>query len=185
MIDDVISDTEAKMKKSNEALRRDLTTIRTGRASPALIEHLAVDYHGAIMPLNQLAGISAPEPRLLVVQPWDKTAFGIIEKAILKSDLGLTPTNDGKVIRIAIPYLTEDRRKELVKVVKSKVEEGKVSVRNIRRDALADIKELQQEKLISEDDQHRAHEKIQHITDEHIKETEAIGVSKEHEIMEV
>lgn len=185
MIDDVLSEAESKMKKSNEALKRDLSTIRTGRAAPSLVEHLPVDYHGTVMPLNQLAGISAPEPRMLVIQPWDKGSMGIIEKAILKSELGLNPTNDGKVVRIAIPHLTEERRKELAKVVKGKVEEGKVSIRNIRRDAVADLKDLQKEKLISEDDERRAAEKLQHMVDAQIKETDAIGAGKEKEIMEV
>jgi ribosome recycling factor len=185
MIEDVLSEAETKMKKSNEALKRDLTTIRTGRASPSLVEHLPVDYHGTMMPLNQLAGIAAPEPRMITIQPWDKSSMGLIEKAILKSDLGLNPTNDGKMIRVAIPHLTEERRKELVKVVKGKVEEGKVSIRNIRRDSVSDLKDMQKEKMISEDDERRAQEKLQHMVDNLIKETDAIGQTKEHEIMEV
>jgi ribosome recycling factor len=185
MINDVLAETEDKMKKANEALKRDLANIRTGRASPGLIERLQVEYYGATMPLNQMASITAPEPRLLVVQPWDKNAMGPIEKAIQKSELGLNPNNDGKVIRIAIPPLTEQRRKELVKVVKSKVEESRVAIRNIRRDHMNDLKELLHEKLISEDDDKRAQEKIQHLTDRYIQETESIGTHKEQEILEV
>jgi ribosome recycling factor len=185
MIDDVISETEDKMKKANEALKRELGNIRTGRASPGLIERLQVEYYGTMTPLNQMASITAPEARLLVVQPWDKGAMGAIEKAIQKSELGLNPNNDGKVVRIAIPPLTEQRRKELVKVVKGKVEESRVAIRNIRRDHIADLKELLQEKLISEDEEKRAQEKIQQLTDRYIHEAETIGTHKEQEILEV
>jgi ribosome recycling factor len=185
MTQDVLANSEDKMKKAVEALRRDLTTIRTGRASPALIEHLEVDYHGATMPLNQLANISAPEPRLLVVQPWDKYALGPIEKAILKSDLGLNPTNDGRLVRIAIPQLSEERRRDLVKVVKRKVEEGRVAVRNIRRDAIEHLKELQKEKMISEDEEKKAQETIQKQTDKYVAAVEHVGEAKEVEILQV
>ncbi len=185
MIDDIIAETEEKMKKANEALKRELGNIRTGRASPGLIERLQVEYYGANTPLNQMASITAPEARLLVVQPWDKNAMGPIEKAIQKSELGLNPNNDGKVIRIAIPPLTEQRRKELVKIVKSKVEEGRVAIRNVRRDHMNDLKELVQEKLVSEDEDKRAHEKIQQLTDRYIHEAENIGSHKEQEILEV
>jgi ribosome recycling factor len=185
MIDDVLSETEDKMKKANEALKRELSNIRTGRASPGLIERLHVEYYGASTPLNQMASITTPEARLLVVQPWDKNAMGPIEKAIQKSELGLNPNNDGKVIRIAIPPLTEQRRKELVKVVKTKVEESRVAIRNVRRDHLNDLKEMLHEKLISEDEDKRAHEKIQHLTDRYIQEAETIGNHKEQEILEV
>lgn len=185
MIDDVIKETEDKMKKANEALRRELQNIRTGRAVPGLIEKLLIDVYGTTTPLNQLGSVTAPEARLLVVQPWDKGTMGAIEKAIQKSELNLTTNNDGKVIRIPIPALTEQRRKELVKVVKSKVEDSKVTVRNIRRDHMNDLKELLQEKLIGEDEDKRAQEKIQQLTDRYTQEAEQIGHHKEQEILEV
>src|SRR3954469_9248143 len=159
MIEDVLKDAEDRMKKAVDVLKRDLTTIRTGRATPALIDRMNVEYYGTPMPLNQLASISAPEPRLLVVQPWDKGSLSIIEKALQKSEMGFNPSSDGQVIRIPIPQLTEERRREMVKMVKHKVEEGRVSVRNIRRDAQHDLKELEDEKMISEDDHKRASEK--------------------------
>jgi ribosome recycling factor len=173
------------MKKAMEALRRELQNIRTGRAVPGLIEKLPVDVYGTTTPLNQLGSVTAPEARLLVVQPWDKNTMGAIEKAIQKSELNLTTNNDGKVIRIPIPALTEQRRKELVKVVKSKVEDAKVTVRNVRRDSLSDLKELLHEKLISEDEDKRAHEKIQNLTDKYSLESDQIGHHKEQEILEV
>jgi ribosome recycling factor len=185
MIEDVLSETENKMKKAMEALRRELQNIRTGRAVPGLIEKLPVDVYGTTTPLNQLGSVTAPEARLLVVQPWDKNTMGAIEKAIQKSELNLTTNNDGKVIRIPIPALTEQRRKELVKVVKSKVEDAKVTVRNVRRDSLSDLKELLHEKLISEDEDKRAHEKIQNLTDKYSLESDQIGHHKEQEILEV
>jgi ribosome recycling factor len=185
MIEDVLSETENKMKKAIEALRRELQNIRTGRAVPGLIEKLPVDVYGTTTPLNQLGSVSAPEARLLVVQPWDKNTMGAIEKAIQKSELNLTTNNDGKVIRIPIPALTEQRRKELVKVVKSKIEDAKVTVRNVRRDSLSDLKELLHEKLISEDEDKRAHEKIQNLTDKYSLESDQIGHHKEQEILEV
>jgi ribosome recycling factor len=185
MIQDVLTETETKMKKAMDALRRELQNIRTGRAVPGLIEKIPVDVYGTSTPLNQLGSVTAPEARLLVVQPWDKNTMGAIEKAIQKSELNLTTNNDGKVIRIPIPALTEQRRKELVKVVKSKVEDSKVTVRNIRRDNLNDIKELLHEKLISEDEDKRAHEKLQSLTDKYIMESDQIGHHKEQEILEV
>ncbi len=185
MIDDVLAETEEKMKKSNEALRRELSNIRTGRAVPGLIEKLPVEVYGTSTPLNQLGSVTAAEARLLVVQPWDKNTMGAIEKAIQKSELNLSTSNDGKVIRIPFPPLTEQRRKELVKVVKSKVEDSKVSIRNIRRDHMNDLKELLQEKLINEDDDKRAHDKIQTLTDRFIQEADQIGSHKEKEILEV
>lgn len=185
MIDDVLADAEGRMTKTIENLQRELAGIRTGRASPGLIERLEVDYYGTPTPLNQLAGISAPEPRLLVVQPWDRSAMPAIEKAIRSSDLGLNPTNDGQVIRIAIPPLTEERRKALVRVVRQKVEESRVAIRNIRRDALAQVKELLQEKLIGEDDERRAEQQIQELTNRYINEADKIGKHKEAEVLEV
>lgn len=185
MVDDILHETEDKMKKALEALRRELQNIRTGRAAPGLIEKLPVEVYGTTTPLNQVGSISAPEARLLVVQPWDKGTIPAIEKAIQKSDLGLNSNNDGKIIRIPIPALTEQRRKELVKVVKTKVEESKVAIRNVRRDHMDDLKELLKEKLIGEDDEKRAQEKIQNLTDKYIHESDQIGHHKEQEILEV
>jgi ribosome recycling factor len=185
MSETILLDVRIRMEKTLEALRNDLITIRTGRASPALIEHLHVEYYGVTTPLNQVAGIAVPEPRMLVVQPWDKTALGPIEKAILKSELGLNPTNDGKVIRIVIPYLSEERRRELIKLVHRKVEEGHVSVRNLRRDGLESLEKLEKAKEVSEDEFKRAKEKLQKLTDAYIERVNEIGQLKEQEILEV
>ncbi len=185
MIRDVITDAESRMGKAMEALRRDLDTIRTGRASPSLVERLTVDYYGTATPLNQLAGISVPESRLLVIQPWDRGSIGAIEKAIQKSELGLNPSNDGQVVRIAVPALTEDRRKQLVKLVHGHVEEGKVAVRNIRRDAMAQVRDLLHEKMISEDDERRAEQQVDDVTKRFTDEADKIGKSKESEVLEV
>jgi len=185
MIDDVFNNAKDRMTKAVEALRRELATIRTGRAHPGLVEHLRVDYYGVPTPLNQLATIAVPEPRLLTIQPWDRQAMGAIEKAILKSDLSLTPTNDGVIIRLSIPQLTEERRRELVKVVHKKVEEGRVEVRNIRRDGHEELRRLQREKLISEDDQFRGQEKLQKVTDEFVQQVEHLGGEKEAELLAV
>lgn len=185
MIEEVQSEAEAKMTKAVEALRKDLAAIRTGRASTALVERIMVDYHGTPTPLNQIASVAVPEPRLIVIQPWEKQVMGSVEKAILKSDLGLTPTNDGRVIRIAIPQLTEERRKDLVKVVKKRVEEGRVAVRNVRREAHDDLKEMEKEKLISQDDQRKAQERLQKLTDHYVEEVERVGQAKETEVLEV
>ncbi len=185
MINDVLRDTEGKMKKSVEALRQHLTTIRTGRASPALVEHLQVEAWGSSMPLNQLAGISTPDARMIVIQPYDKSTIKAIEKAIQNSELGINPSNDGVVIRLAVPPLTEDRRRALTKQVKSQVEESKVAVRNQRRDALDAVKKLEHDKQISENDQRRGQEKLQELTDKYIREVEQIGAAKEAEVMEV
>ena len=185
MIDDVFNDAKDRMTKAVEALRRELATIRTGRAHPGLVEHLRVDYYGVPTPLNQLATISVPDPRLLTIQPWDRQAMGAIEKAILKSDLSLTPTNDGTLIRLSIPQLTEERRRELAKVVHKKVEEGRVEIRNIRRDGHEELRRLQREKLISEDDQFRGQEKLQKLTDEYVQQVERVGEEKEAELLAV
>jgi ribosome recycling factor len=185
MINDVKQETEQRMQASIDALVRDLASIRTGRASPALVDRLMIDYYGTSTPLNQIAGVSAPEPRLLVIQPWDKGALNPIERAIQMSDLGLTPNSDGQVIRLTIPQLTEERRKELVRLVKSKVEEGKVSVRNVRRDGIDSLKELLKEKEIGEDEERRAAAEIQDITDRFIEQADSIGHSKEEEVLEV
>ena len=185
MIDDVLKETEGRMKKCIEALQNDLITIRTGRASPALIERLRVDYYGTQVPLNQLSTISVPEPRLLVIRPYDPSSLPDIEKAILKSELGLTPSNDGKVIRLSIPRLTEERRLELVKMVERRVEEARVSVRNCRRDGLQDMKELEKEKLVPEDDFYRGKDRMQELTDKYVGRIDEIGAAKEEQIMEV
>ena len=185
MIQDVLADAEARMAKAMDALKRDLGTIRTGRASPSLVERLTVEYYGTQTPLNQMAGISVPEPRLLVIQPWDRGSIGVIEKAIQKSELGLNPTNDGQVIRIGVPALTEERRKQLVKLVHNHVEEGKVAVRNIRRDAVHQIRELMSEKLISEDDERRGEQQTDELTKRFVEEADKIGKAKEQEVLEV
>ncbi len=185
MINDVLAECETRMGKSIEALRRDLLTIRTGRAAPALVERLPVDAYGSQMPLNQLAGINAPEARLLVIQPYDRSTLGAIEKALRKSEMGFNPTNDGTVIRIAIPPLTEERRREMVKLVHRHVEEARVSLRNIRRDAIKDIGDLQHEKMISEDDAKRGQDRVQDLTDRFVKQVDEIGKSKEHEVLAV
>jgi len=185
MIDDLLKETEARMKKAVEVLQGDLATIRTGRASPTLIERLRVDYYGTPTPLNQLTSISVPEPRLMIIRPYDPTSLSEIEKAILKSDLGLTPVNDGKVIRLPIPRLTEERRQELVRVVGRRVEEARVAIRNCRRDGLQDLREMEKEKLISEDEHFRAREDMQKLTDKYIEQVDEVGRAKEVEIKEV
>lgn len=185
MLNDVFRETEDKMRRAVAALQDDLMTVRTGRASPALVERVRVDYYGSPTPLNQLSTVSAPEPRLLVIRPWDPGALGIIEKGILKSDLGLTPSNDGKVIRLPIPQLTEERRRELVRSVSRRVEEGHIALRNARRDGLKDMQELEKEKLISEDDLFRAKDRLQELIDKYSAEMDEIGRVKQEEIMEV
>ncbi|MGI5875198.1 MAG: ribosome recycling factor [Dethiobacteria bacterium] len=174
-----------KMKKSVESFSRELSTLRASRAVPSLLDRVTVNYYNTPTPLNQLATISAPEPRLLVIQPWDKNAMGEIEKAILKSDLGLTPNNDGTVIRLTIPQLTEERRKELVKVVRKKAEESRVAIRNIRREANDSLKNSEKKGEITEDELRTAQEQTQELTDNHIKEIDHLLSLKEAEIMEV
>ena len=182
---DVVDRAEAKMKASIEALRKELTSIRTGRASPGLVDHLHVDYYGTETPLNQLANISVPEARTLIIQPYDRGAMAGIEKAILKSELGLTPNNDGQVIRLMVPRLTEERRKDLVKVVRKQVEDGRVAVRNVRREAMDHFKEMEKAKALSADEDKRAQERLQKLTDTYIKQIDDIGHAKEAEVMEV
>jgi len=184
MIKETLQDAREHMDKTIEALHIDLRAIRTGRASPALVERLPVEYYGTPTPLNQLAGTTVPEPRLLVIRPWDRNTIGIIEKAILKSDLGLNPSNDGQVIRLIIPQLTEERRRELSKQVAKRVEEARVSARNIRRDAIDMLRDLEKEKIISEDELFEARDKAQHLTDDYIKQIDEIGRAKEAEILE-
>jgi ribosome recycling factor len=173
------------MDRSIEALQDDLMGIRTGRASPALVEKLPVEYYGTLTPLNQMASIAAPEPRLLVIKPWDPSALVDIERAILKSDLGLTPMNDGKLIRLNVPRLTEERRRELARLVSRRVEEGRIAIRNLRRDALQDLKEFEKEKMISEDDFYRGKDDVQDLTDEFVQQIDEIGKRKEEELMEI
>lgn len=184
-IAEVTKDTEARMGKTIDSLHHHLGSVRTGRATPALVEDVKVDYYGTTMPLNQLASISAPESRMLLIQPWDKGSMGPIEKAIINSELGLNPNNDGQVIRLNIPALTEERRKQMVKMVHGHVEDAKVSIRNIRRDAMSAIKSLVNKKEISEDDERRAQEQLEAMTKKFVDETETIGKAKEHEVLEV
>lgn len=185
MSDEVFQEAEDKMKKSLAALERDLGSVRAGRANPSLLDRITVDYYGTPTPLNHLATISAPEARLLLIQPWDKQVMGEIEKAIMKSDLGLNPSSDGNVIRLAIPQLTQERREELTRVVRKKAEEARVAVRNIRREANERVKVMQKAGDISEDEQNRREEKIQQLTDRYVARIEDILAGKEAEIMEV
>lgn len=184
-IKEVLEESDARKKRSVEALKRELSTIRTGRASPALVENIVVDYYGVPTPLNQMASISVPEARLLVVQPWDRQSLQAVEKAILKNDLGLNPNNDGTLIRLAIPQLTEERRKELVRLVRKKTEEGRVEVRNIRRSMVEKLRSLEKDKEISQDESKRAQDQVQKMTDLHISQMDSIAEEKEKEVMEV
>ncbi|MGD9142811.1 MAG: ribosome recycling factor [Dehalococcoidia bacterium] len=185
MVNDELINIENKMKSSIKVFREDLAAIRTGHATPALIEHIKVDYAGVPTPLNHMAGISAPEAGLLVIQPWDKNTIGNIQKAIQKTELGLNPTNDGNIIRISIPPLSEERREELIKVVHKRVEERKVAIRTLRHEALNDLKKMEKDKDISQDELKRAQEQLQNVTDLHITEVEQIGVAKEEDLKEV
>ena len=185
MVNQSLWDIEGKMKKSLELLKQELATIRTGRATPALIEHLRIEYAGVPTPLNQLAGISAPGASLLIIQPWDQGSVHSIEKAILKSDMGLTPINDGSVIRLNIPPLSEERRQELVKVVQRKIEGKKITIRNLRREAMDGLKGLEKTKDISQDEHKRALTQLQKLTDSFIADAEQIGRDKEAELKEV
>jgi len=185
MASQTLHNTEQKMRKSVDIVQRELATIRTGHATPNLIEHVSVEYAGVPTPLNQLGSISAPEARLLIVQPWDKGSMDSIEKAILKSDLGLNPTNDGRVIRISIPQLTEERRRDLIKVVRRKIEEGRVVIRNLRRDAMNTLKESEKNKDISQDEHKRIQSQLQQLTDSFTANIEQLGQNKEEEVMQV
>ncbi|HET91113.1 MAG TPA: ribosome recycling factor [Chloroflexi bacterium] len=184
MIKEVFSEVESRMQKTIEVLEADLRAIRTGRASPALVERVMVDYYGTLTPLNQLATISAPEPQLLTIRPYDPGSLGDIERAILKSELGLTPANDGRLIRLPIPRLTEERRQELARMVRQRIEEGKVSLRNIRREALDDLRDLEKEKLVSEDEFYRSKDDLQDLTDRYIEQMDEISVRKQQELLE-
>ncbi|MEJ5202493.1 MAG: ribosome recycling factor [Anaerolineales bacterium] len=185
MIKDTLKEAELRMKGAIQNLENDLSGIRTGRASPALVERLQVEYYGVPTPLMQLATISVPEPRTLLIRPFDHSTMKNIEKAILASDLGLTPNNDGKVIRLNLPPLTEERRRELAKVVHNRLEDARVAVRNVRRDLMRDLKEFEHEKLISEDELKDGEEELQKLTDQMIKQIDQIGERKQKEIMEV
>ena len=184
-IEDLVQDAGRRMDKSVEAAQAEFATLRTGRASPALLDRVQIDYYGQQTPLKQLATISAPEPRMLTIQPFDPNSVSTIERAIQESDLGLTPNNDGKLIRLPIPQLTEERRKELVKVVRHMAEEGRVAVRNVRRDAIHHLKELVDNGEVGSDEEHRAEDRVQKLTDEHVHEIDELLKRKEAEIMEV
>ena len=185
MLEDVLNTAKEKMAKSCAVYERDMVGLRAGRANPQLLDRITVDYYGTQTPINQIGNISSPEPRLLTINPWDAKMISVIEKAILKSDLGLNPSNDGKVIRLVFPELNEERRKELTKVASKSAEEAKVAIRSIRRDAIEQIKKLKKNSEITEDDQHEAEEDMQKITDKAIKDVDAIYAAKEKEIMEV
>jgi ribosome recycling factor len=185
IIQDFLDEAGGRMHKTVEATRTELATVRTGRASPHLLDRIEVDYYGARTPLKQLAQISASEARLLTITPYDKSSIGSIEKSILESDVGLTPTNDGNVIRLQIPELTEERRRDLVKVVHNIAEQGRVSVRNIRRDVMHDLRELKSEGEVGSDDEHRAESELQKLTDDRVGEIDNLLAGKEEEILEV
>ena len=185
MIKELLNETEQHMKGVIEATKRDFAAVRTGRANPSILERVHVDYYGTETPLTQLANISVPEPRMIVIQPWDKSIFSAVEKAILKSDLGLNPSNDGAVIRLSIPQLTEERRKELVKLVKKEAEEKRIIIRNLRRDANEKIKALEKEAKTPEDEVKKAIDDAQKLTDKYIAEIDKLLNHKEQEIMEV
>ena len=185
MLKDIYKEAESRMRGAIQALEEDLGGIRTGRATPALVEKLPIEYYGSPTPLMQLASISVPEPRSLLIRPFDPSTLRAIERSIQASDLGLTPNNDGKNIRLNLPPLTEERRRDLVKIVHNRVEEARVAVRNVRRDNIKDLREFEQEKLISEDDYQRGEDELQKITDRYIEEVNEIGDRKEKEIMEV
>lgn len=185
MIQEILKDAEERMNKSIAALENELTKIRTGRAHPSLLDHVTVEYYGSEVPISQVANVNVDDPRTLAVTPWEKDMVGKIEKAIMTSDLGLNPVTAGTVIRVPMPALTEERRRDLVKVVRQELEAGKVAVRNIRRDANSDLKELQKAKEISEDDERRAEEQVQKLTDKAIKKMEEVLAVKEKELMEI
>lgn len=185
MIKELLQETESRMLKTLQALEVDLRTVRTGRASPALVERVMVEYYGTPTPLNQLAVISAPEPNLLVIRPFDPASLGDIEKAIQTADLGLNPGNDGRLIRVPIPRLTEERRREMVKRVSRRVEEAKIALRNVRRDSLDELREYEGESLISEDDLTRGQDQLQELTDKYVEQVDEVGNRKEQDIMEI
>jgi ribosome recycling factor len=185
MTDNILKNADSKMKKTIEALTKELSSIRTGRASPALVEHIKIDYHGVITPLIQLASISVPEPKTIAIHPWDRSIINTIDKAILKSDLGLNPVNDGTNIRINLPALTEERRKDLIKAVHKRLEESRITIRNLRRESIDELKAAEKNKDISQDQSIRASEQLQKLTDSYIESINRIGKDKESEILEV
>ncbi len=185
MIEDLKKDASQRMTKCVQAFQADIRKLRTGRAHPSLIENMKVDYYGTETPLNQLANISVEDARTLVVTPWDKAAVQAVEKAVFKSDLGLTPMTAGTVIRVPLPPLTEERRKDMIKVVRQDAEGGRVAVRNVRRDVLNDVKEMLKDKMISQDDEKKAHEDIQKLTDAHVAQIDDVLATKEKEILQV
>jgi ribosome recycling factor len=185
MVDDLFGDAERRMQKAVEALRQDIASLRTGRASSALVERITVDYYGTPTPINQIASNSVPEARLLVIQPWDRKLLTDIEKAIQKSDLGINPNNDGQVIRLAIPPLNEERRRDMVKTLHKKLDEHKVAIRNVRRDAQDKLRDREKKKEVSEDELKRSTERLQKLTDRYIDEMDKVGKAKELEILEV
>ena len=185
MIEQILKDIDSRMQKTINNLSQELATIRTGRASPALVEHIKTDYHGVLTPINQLASVSIPEAKMIMIQPWDKTIIRNIEKAILKSEMGLNPTSDGNVIRISIPSLNEERRKELIKLVHKRLEETKIALRNLRRDGMEHLKKAEKDKEISQDDLTRASDKLQLLTDNQIEKVDHVAKAKEAEILEV
>lgn len=185
MVQDVLAQSEEKMKKAVSAVKSEFAGVRTGRASAALFDRITVDYYGTKTPLKQMASISTPEAQTAIIQPWDKTAIPAIEKAIMASDLGVTPSNDGNIIRVPFPPLSEERRKDFVKLVKKMAEDGKVAIRNVRHEARDDLKDLEEEKMISEDERKRAEKKIDELTEKYVKEIDALLQHKEKEIMEV
>lgn len=184
-VEEILSDVDSRMQKSLEALRRELNTVRTGRANPSLVENVLVDYYGVPTPLNQVASISVPEARVLMIQPWDKQSLKDVEKGVLRSDMGLVPNNDGSVIRINIPVLTEERRRELVRLVGKKAEDSNVALRNVRRDGVEQCRKLERDKEISQDENRRAQDRLQQITDAYIDQVSGIRNEKETEVMEV
>jgi ribosome recycling factor len=185
VLDDIVKTAEHKMGRAVEVMQEDLASVRTGRATPALLDRVQVDYYGSPTPVNALATVSAPEPRLIVVQPWDKSMLAGIEKAIQKSDLGINPTNDGQVLRLALPQLTEERRKGLVKQVNQRAEEARVAVRNCRRDAIDHVRKAEKDGGVSSEDQHRTQDRLQKLTDQFIKQIDDVARKKETEVMEV
>lgn len=184
-MDDILLETEEKMEKALTALDRDFSSLRTGRASTALVDNIMVDYYGTPTPVKQLASVAVPDSRSITIQPWDKGAFGPVEKAIINSNLGLTPMNDGRLIRINIPMLTEERRKELVKHARKYVEDCKVAIRNVRRDANDQIKKLEKGKEITEDESHNGQDEVQKLTDAYVAKADERGTAKEKEIMDI
>ena len=184
-VEDVLDGAGSRMAKSVEILVRDLGSLRSGRATPALVENVMIEYYGTPTPLSQLATINAPEARLIVVQPWDRQALQSVERGLLKSDLGFNPSNDGTLIRITVPPLTEERRREIVRVLKRKVEDGKVAVRNVRRDSLERLRSMERNKTLSQDENRRAQERLQKVTDSHVEQLDQVSSAKEAEIMQV